>query len=67
MVLLVGIDDLLSNFLGAGVQISDDETVQEDTLDMDTSQHLDDIENCNPVRCSTRERTQPAWLRSDTN
>ena len=48
----------------ASQQISDDETVQEDTLDMDTSQHLDDIENCNPVRCSTRERRQPAWLRS---
>jgi hypothetical protein len=36
---------------------------QEDTLDMDTSQHTDEIENLNPVRRSTRERRQPAWLR----
>ena len=41
-----------------------DYTVQEDTLDMDTSQHTDDIENRNPVHRSTRERKQPAWLRS---
>ena len=34
------------------------------TLDMNTSQHTDEIENLNPVRRSTRERRQPAWLRS---
>jgi hypothetical protein len=39
-------------------------TVQEDTLDMDTSQHTEEIENLNPVRRSTRERRQPSWLRS---
>jgi hypothetical protein len=48
----------------ASQQITDDETVHEDTVDMDTSQHTDEIENLNPVRRSTRERRQPAWLRS---
>jgi hypothetical protein len=48
----------------ASQQITDDETVQEDTLDMDTSQHTEEIENLNPVRRSTRERRQPSWLRS---
>jgi len=33
----------------ASQQITD-ETAQEDTLDMDTSQHTDEIENLNPVR-----------------
>ena len=41
-------------------QITNDETVQEDTLDM----YTEEIENLNPVRRSTRERRQPAWLRS---
>jgi hypothetical protein len=44
----------------ASQQITDDETVQEDTLDMDTSQHTEEIENLNPVRRSTRERRQPS-------
>ena len=48
----------------ASQQITDDETVQEDTLDMDTSQHTEEIENLNPVRRSTRERRQPSWIRS---
>jgi hypothetical protein len=47
----------------ASQQITDDETVQEVTLDMDTSQHTEEIENLNPVRRSTRERRQPSWLR----
>jgi hypothetical protein len=41
-------------------QITNDETVQEDTLDM----YTEEIENLNSVRRSTRERRQPAWLRS---
>jgi hypothetical protein len=48
----------------ASQQITDDETVQEDTLDMNTSQHTEEIENLNPVRRSTRERRQPTWSRS---
>ena len=48
----------------ASQQITDDETVQEDTLDMDTSQHTEEIENLNPIRHSTRERRQPSLLRS---
>jgi hypothetical protein len=40
----------------ASQQITDDETVQEDTLDMDTSQHTEEIGNLNPVLRSTRER-----------
>ena len=50
--------------VSASQQITDVETVQEDTLDMDTSQHTEEIENLNPVRRSTRERSQPSWLRS---
>jgi hypothetical protein len=50
----------------ASQQITDDETVQEDTLDMDTSQHTEEIENLNPVRRSTRERRQPSWLNNQT-
>jgi hypothetical protein len=45
----------------ASQQITDDETVQEDTLDMDMSQHTEEIENLNPVRRSNRERRQPTW------
>ena len=45
-------------------QKTDNETVQEDILDMDTSQQTEEIENLNPVRRSTRERSQPTWLRS---
>jgi hypothetical protein len=48
----------------ASQQITDDDTAQEDTLDMATSQHTGEIENLNPVRRSIRERRQPTWLRS---
>jgi hypothetical protein len=57
-------DDEDESAEGASQQITDDETVQENTLDMDRSQYTDGIENLNPVRRSTRERRQPAWLRS---
>jgi hypothetical protein len=57
-------DDEDESAESASQQITDDETVQENTLDMDRSQYTDGIENLNPVRRSTRERRQPAWLRS---